>query len=101
VASLLVRLDREELVGPEQDRRMIDLLLGQRIADRLPALLPPDVPIAHKTADLDGFTHDAGMVYLPGRPYVLAVMAQGESPSEGKAIAAEISRLVFGYFRAG
>jgi beta-lactamase class A len=101
VADLLVRLDREELVGPEQDRRMIDLLLGQRIADRLPALLPNDVPIAHKTADLDGFTHDAGMVYLPGRPYVLAIMAQGDSPSEGKAIAAEISRLVFGYFRAG
>ncbi|HEV8635991.1 MAG TPA: serine hydrolase [Chloroflexota bacterium] len=101
VASLLVRLDREELVGPDQDRRMIDLLLGQKIDDRLPALLPKDVPIAHKTADLDGFTHDAGMVYLPGRPYVLAIMAQGESPSEGKAIAAEVSRLVFTYFRGG
>jgi beta-lactamase class A len=99
IASLLVRLDREELVGPDQDRRMIDLLLGQKIADRLPALLPSDVPIAHKTADLEGFTHDAGMVYLPGRPYVLAVLAQGESPSDGKAVVAEISRLVFAYFR--
>src|SRR5262245_46674887 len=99
IASLLIRLDREELVGPEQDGRMIDLLLGQKIDDRLPLHLPKDVPIAHKTADLEGFTHDAGMVYLPGRPYVLAIMAQGESPTEGKAIAAEISRLVFGYFR--
>ena len=101
VADLLVRLDREQLVGPEQDRRFLDMLLGQKIDDRLPALLPPDMPIAHKTADLDGFTHDAGIVYLPGRPYAIAVLAQGDSPLEGKAVVAEISRLVFSYFQDG
>jgi beta-lactamase class A len=101
VVDILVRLDRETLVGPEQDRRIVDMLLGQRIVDRLPALLPSDVPIAHKTADLDGFTHDAGMVYLPGRPYAIALLAQGESPLEGKAVVAEVSRLVFSYFQDG
>jgi beta-lactamase class A len=99
--DMLVRLDRQDLVGPEQDRRMIDVLLRQRIADRIPALLPADLPIAHKTADLEGFTHDAGMVYLPGRPYAVAILAQGESPLEGKAVVAETSRLIFSYFRDG
>jgi beta-lactamase class A len=99
-ASLLVKLDREELVGPEQDRHMVDLLLGQKIADRIPLLLPPDVPIAHKTADLDSYTHDAGLVYLPGRPYAIAILAQGLNLADGKAIVAEISRIAFAYFAA-
>jgi beta-lactamase class A len=96
--SLLVKLDREELVGSEQDRRMVDLLLGQKIADRIPLLLPRDVPIAHKTADLDSYTHDAGLVYLPGRPYAIAILAQGLNLADGKAIVAEISRITFAYF---
>jgi beta-lactamase class A len=98
--GLLVKLDREELVGPEQDRRMVDLLLGQKIADRIPLLLPGDVPIAHKTADLDSYTHDAGLVYLPGRPYAIAILAQGLNLADGKAIVAEISRIAFAYFAA-
>ena len=98
--SLLVKLDREELVGPQQDRHMVDLMLGQKIADRIPLLLPPDVPIAHKTADLDSYTHDAGLVYLPGRPYAIAILAQGLNLADGKAIVAEISRIAFAYFAA-
>ncbi|HEY3111307.1 MAG TPA: serine hydrolase [Chloroflexota bacterium] len=98
--GLLVKIDREELVGPEQDRRMVDLMLGQKIVDRIPLLLPPDVPIAHKTADLDSYTHDAGLVYLPGRPYAIAILAQGLNLADGKAIVAEISRIAFAYFSA-
>jgi beta-lactamase class A len=99
--GLLVKLDREQLVGPEQDRRMVDLMLAQRIADRIPLLLPNDLPIAHKTADLDSYTHDAGLVYLPGRPYAIAILAQGLNLTDGKAIVAEISRIAFAYFSAG
>lgn len=99
--QLLVKLDREQLVGPEQDRKMLDLLMGQKIVDRIPVLLPPDVPIAHKTADLDGFTHDAGIVYLPGRPFAIAVLAQGLNPLDGKAAVSEIARIAFEYFRPG
>jgi beta-lactamase class A len=99
-AGLLVKLDREQLVGTEQDRRMVDLMLGQKIDDRIPLLLPRDVPIAHKTADLDSYTHDAGLVYLAGRPYAITILAQGLNLSDGKAIVAEVSRLAFAYFSA-
>jgi beta-lactamase class A len=98
--GLLVKLDREQLIGPEQDRRMVDFMLGQKIADRLPLLLPKDVPIAHKTADVDSYTHDAGLVYLPGRPYAIAVLAQALNLTDGKAIVAEVSRIAFAYFSA-
>jgi len=98
IVGLLVKIDREELVGPEQDRRMVDLMLGQKIADRIPLLLPPDVPIAHKTADLDSYTHDAGLVYLPERPYAIAILGQGLNLTDGKAIVAEVSRIAYAYF---
>jgi beta-lactamase class A len=99
IVQMLVRLDREQLIGPQQDRKMIDLLLGQKIVDRIPVLLPSDVPIAHKTADLDGFTHDAGIVYLPGRPFAISVLAQGLNPTDGKAAVSEIARIAFAYFK--
>jgi beta-lactamase class A len=98
VLEFLVKLDHQELTGPSTDRRMIDLLLKQQIEDRLPRLLPPDVPIAHKTADIDDFTHDAGIVYLPGRPFAIAVLAQGTNPTDGKAIVAEVGRIAYGFF---
>jgi beta-lactamase class A len=100
IVGLLVKLDREQLVGPEQDRKMIDLMLNQKISDRIPVLLPPEVPIAHKTADLDSNTHDAGIVYLAGRPYAIAILAQGLNLTDGKMIAAEVSRIAFAYFNA-
>ena len=53
-----------------------------------------------KTADLDSYTHDAGLVYLPGRPYAIAILAQGLNLADGKAIVAEISRIAFAYFAA-
>jgi beta-lactamase class A len=99
VLRLLVKLDREQLVSPEHDRKMTDLLMKQKIADRIPVLLPPDVLIAHKTADLDGFTHDAGIVYLAGRPFAIAVLAQGLNPTDGKAAVSEVARIAFEYFR--
>lgn len=97
--GLCVRLDREQLIGPDHDRRMIDLLLGQQIDDRFPRLLPADVPIAHKTADLEGYTHDAGIVYLSGRPFAIVVLAQALNLLDGTAIVAEICRLAFQYFK--
>lgn len=95
ITTFLIKLDREELVGPDQDRRMVDLMLDQKIGDRLPRYLPDAIPIAHKTADIDGYTHDAGLVYLPGRPFIVTALAYGDNPTDGKNVVAEVSRLAF------
>ena len=99
LALLLTRMDQQKLVGAEQDKQMIDIMLRQQISDRLPKLLPRNTAIAHKTADLDSFTHDVGVVYLPDRPFVIAVMAQGPSPTEGKQVVSEISQLAYAHFK--
>jgi beta-lactamase class A len=55
---------------------MVDLLLAQRVNDRLPAHLPPGTRVAHKTGNLDGIVHDVGIVYAPGAPFVIALLAE-------------------------
>jgi beta-lactamase class A len=95
LADFLRRLGRGEVVSPSADRRMVDYMLAQQIDDRLPALLPGDVQVAHKTGDLDGFTHDVGIVFAPAHPFAIAVLAEGGSLAEGKAAAAETGRLLY------
>jgi beta-lactamase class A len=40
----------------------------------LARLLPPDLKVASKQGNLDGVRNDAGIVYVPGRPFAIAVM---------------------------
>ena len=63
----------------------------------IPAGLPEGTRVAHKTGWITGVTHDAALVYPPGRkPYVLVVLTKGipDRPVAQKLIA-DISRLVW------
>jgi beta-lactamase class A len=44
---------------------MLNLLLSQKLNERIPALLPPGVPVAHKTGTMpgDGVHNDAGIIF--------------------------------------
>jgi beta-lactamase class A len=57
---------------------MIEVLEAQELNDKIPAGLPPGTPVAHKTGDITGIHHDAGIVFPPGEaPYVLVVLTSG------------------------
>ena len=55
---------------------MLETLLGQQRADRIPAGLPEGTEIAHKTGRLDLFSHDAGIVQAPAGPFVLVLLTE-------------------------
>jgi beta-lactamase class A len=80
---------------------MLEILSGQTIRHGIPAGLPEPVRaaarIAHKTGDITTATHDAGIVFLPGRaPYVLAVLTEGSGTTgERYGWIAEVSARVF------
>ena len=65
------------MIGPEADAAILELLLGQQINDRIPWFLPDGVAVAHKTGRLDRVAHDAGIVYAPAGPFVLALLTEG------------------------
>ena len=60
---------------------MIEILCAQEFNSGIPAGLPSPIRaaarIGHKTGEISTVTHDAGIVFLPGRPpYVLAVLTE-------------------------
>ena len=82
IAHYLAQLNAGRLISAESDAAILELLLGQQVNDRIPWFLPDDVPIAHKTGGLDRFAHDAGIVYVPGGPYLLVVLTEGASTQQ-------------------
>lgn len=91
-------LAERSLVSPSASEQMIDLLLAQTSYDRLPALLPADAQIAHKTGELPGVRNDGGIVRGTGGRYVIVVMSQSGDPDEQVPAEAEISRMVYEAF---
>lgn len=62
-------------------------------------LLPPDLTVANKPGDLDGVRNDAAVVFVPGRPFAIAVLTtySGDDRAAEGSIA-EIARAAWRYF---
>ncbi len=86
-------------VGETADRQMTEILLQQKHNDIIPALLPEEVKVAHKTGSITGVRHDSGIVILPnGEKYVLVLLSKNmEEPEEGVKMLAEVSRMIYDY----
>ncbi len=91
-------LANRSLASSWASQQMIDLLLQQTANDRLPALLPGGVEVAHKTGELEGVRNDGGIVHGAGGRYVIVVMSQSGDPDEEIEAAARISQMVYGYY---
>ena len=96
VGTFFTLLAKRELVSPAASDRMLARLGRQQISDRLPAQLPADVVVAHKTGNISTVHHDAGIVFLEDRkPYVLVILTQfGAEAARGTAVA-EVSRDIY------
>lgn len=77
---------------------MLTLLKNQKLNNKLPKHLPTKTVIAHKTGEIDLFTHDAGIVFSPHGDYIIVVMSETEFPPAADARIANISKSVFEYF---
>ncbi|HVR88854.1 MAG TPA: serine hydrolase [Candidatus Limnocylindria bacterium] len=67
-------LVQRTLVSAAASDRMLARLERQRINDRLPAQLPANTVVAHKTGNLAGVTHDAGIIYTKSGPRIVVGM---------------------------
>ena len=87
-------------INKKSSDAMIKILLDQAFNDKIPAQLPKNVKVAHKTGWITGVNHDAGIVYLPdGRKYVLVLLSK-ELTDDKAAVAAmaNVSKMVYDYF---
>lgn len=93
------KLARGSVVSPQASREMMDVLEKQHLNAMIPALLPNDVIVAHKTGSIAGVQHDSGVVTLPdGRRYVLVVLSRElRTADQGIQAIASISKLFYDY----
>lgn len=99
VGLLLERLYSGTLLSPNSTDQFTNLLKSQRVNNRLPQGLPAGTTIAHKTGDVLGFVHDAGIVYGPKTDYLVVIMT-GPWPNPGVAPAkfADVSSQLYQLF---
>lgn len=99
VALLLNRLYDGTLLSPNSTQRFMGLLKDQRVNNRLPQGLPAGTVIAHKTGDLDGVVHDAGIVYGPKTNYLVVVTSGSwNAPGNVPPMFANLSQQLWNYF---
>jgi beta-lactamase class A len=93
------KIARGEAVSPESSQAMIRILLDQQFNEIIPAKLPADVKVAHKTGSITHVHHDSGIVILPdGRKYVLVLLSMDwEDEKAAVQTMANISSLIYKY----
>ncbi len=103
LATLMEAIRQGRAVHPVADSSMVDVLLDQQFNEMIPAGLPSDVRVAHKTGQITEIHHDAAIVYPPNAPsYVLIILIEGlAEETESAALGAKITRIVHSVLRGG
>jgi beta-lactamase class A len=95
IGTLLTLLAKRQLISASASDRMVARLSRQQINDRLPAALPEGVVVAHKTGNLPGLTHDAGIIFTPSGPRVVVAMTWDAFDSDAYAFIANVASTVY------
>ncbi|MGQ0562276.1 MAG: serine hydrolase [Gemmatimonadota bacterium] len=101
--TALRMIAEERAISQDAARHMLDILHGQEFKRGIPAGLPLDARVAHKTGEISTVAHDAGIVYLPDRePYVLVILTAWAPGAAGRQeTIARISRAVYEHVTEG
>jgi beta-lactamase class A len=92
--TLLVSLQRGELLNPSHTSELLGLMRQQRDNEKFAKGLSAEANFAHKTGELPGYRHDAGLVLAPS-PWAVAMLTQGAA--EADALQARVATLLSFY----
>lgn len=100
--DLLILYDqmaRGKIIDKSTSEKMITILLDQKFNEIIPARLPPEVKVAHKTGSIRGVQHDSGIVILPnGHRYSLVILSKNlvDEPAAIQSMAT-VSKMIYDY----
>ena len=78
-------IEERAALPPEASEDMLEILHAQEFNSGIPAGLPGNARVAHKTGEISTVAHDAGLIYLPDRqPYVLVILTCWEKERGGR-----------------
>jgi beta-lactamase class A len=92
LATLLVAIANGKAVDAESSAKMVEVLERQKFNEGIPAGVPKNILVAHKTGEITKIHHDAGIVYAD-RPFVIVVLVSGiEDFKQSSALIADVTR---------
>lgn len=98
IALFLKKTYQGKLADKDHTDEMINLLKGQKLNNKIPKYLPGDQVIAHKTGEIYGFSHDAGIIYTDNGDYILVLLSESDDPAAAEESLADISFGIYTYF---
>jgi beta-lactamase class A len=106
MVRLLTVLHEGQLVDATASKEMVAILKLCDDKDKLPALLPPGVTVAHKTGSVTSSRTDAGILELKSGPVAVCVLTDGnadtrwKSDNAGNLLCAKVARAVYDHYEA-
>ncbi len=80
IGRLLKRIAKLQLLGPEYDQKMLDLMAKNENRKKIPGLFPEEIKVYNKTGELDALEHDAAIIETHKGRYVLVIfLSQGDN----------------------
>ena len=70
---------------------ILSIFKRQKLNNMIPAFLPQNTVVAHKTGDWAPIYHDAGVIFKPGDPFVLSILTNKGDPS----VVAQIAKVAY------
>ena len=99
IARMLQKIYRGHCIDESADQAMREILGRQTDRCKIPLQLPPDVICQHKTGELPGAEHDAGIIHTSSGSYILSVMSDSLPDSERACLTiARLSRIIYDSF---
>ncbi len=97
LAIIMRAIEEGSAADASATRAMREILLAQEFNEKIPSGVPAGVRVAHKTGEITAHSHDAAIVYPPGRrPYILVVLTRGLSDGDQSSrLIGDISRMVY------
>jgi beta-lactamase class A len=102
MGTLLEKIATGKILNQKASEDAIRILSQKQQVAWLPAQLPRGTQVAHKSGELPGVRHDAGIVYAPRGPFVAVVLTENITRYDkaGDTIPG-VARAAYDYFESG
>lgn len=99
---LLEMIATGKILDEATSREAIEILSQKQQASWLPSLLPATVRVAHKSGEIPGARHDAGIIYTQRNQFVAVVLtSQVADYNEVADTISRVARAAYDYFETG
>jgi len=96
LSILMTAIATDRAASKSSCGRMREILLRQPYNTMIPALLPKELLVAHKTGTITRIAHDTATVYAPAGAYALTILCEEDKPRKTThAKIAQLSRTIF------